>query len=482
VSEFLTGLLRRALESLERREDEKALQRLLEAWRVGRAERLALLVERFTALEDGPAPAESLLDLLELRETLMEKPGKLVSPRDLGTGLSDFLRWPADPRFTPVLLDLAALPVARQEALFVPLLELFLKQKDPRTPAPLRELHARLPAESPYAERLDSLLDRGAAWKAPGLGSEASALCEALEEALTRREEALARSTPLREELLAHVAAHPEDDDARRVLADHLLAHGDPLGELLILQCQPQPDEALIAGLLKQHRTRWEALLGPGVWRGEVRFERGLPVAVKMRGVPQGKLLPPPGRFWCAVREIDWSWQGGQAEADWLAHPCLRGVTVLKNVHSVFAARLGTHPLPVRLLVMGGRVARAVPRVFHELAALPHLTWLKVHLAEPQDVRLCASSPLARRLEHFEALSPEAWSLGVSPAVEVPVEATLLSEAGCEGLAVAVSAAAGFSTRALRIESRNPLGAGDRRLLEGAAAAYARVEWSLPPG
>ncbi len=482
MSGFLTGLLRRALESLERREDEKALLRLLEAWRGVRSERLALLVERFTALGDGPTPAGSVLDLVDLRETLKEKPGKLVSPGNVSAELSGFLQWPADPRFTPVLLDIAALPVAGQQAIFLPLCELFLKQKDPRTHRPLRELSARLPSDSPYGERLDSLLDSIEGLKAPGLGQEASALCDALEEALTWREESLARSAPLREELLAHVAAHPEDDDARQVLADHLLAQGDPLGELMTLQCQPQPDEARIAALLELHGAKWEALLGLGVWRGKVRFERGLPVAVTMRRLPHGQLLPPPGLFWCAVREIDWSWHGGRPEADWLTHPRLRGVTVLRNVHALLASWLGTHPLPVRRLVMGGGVSRDAPRVFHELASLPHLTRLEVLLAGPEDVRLYSSSPLARRLEHFAASRPEAWSLEVSSSVEVPVEATVVGEAGCEGLAGVLRAAEGFSTRVLRIQSRHPLGAGDRRLLEEAASAYTRVEWAVPPG
>jgi hypothetical protein len=55
-----------------------------------------------------------------------------------------------------------------------------------------------------------------------------------------------------------------------------------------------------------------------------------------------------------------------------------------------------------------------------------------------------------------------------------------VSETRCEVLARALRAAAGFGTRALRIHSRRRLAPDSLRLLEEAAAGYARVEWSLP--
>ena len=477
----MAGPLRRALEALERREDEEALQRLLEAWRAARAERLALLVERFSKLDGGPVPVGGLLDLLRLRESLVEKTGRALSSSSVGMELSDFLQLPADPRFTPALLDLAVLPVVRAEVAFLPLCELFIKQKDPRTHEPLSELCSRLPAESAYARRLDVVLGRITERAPPRLSGEASALCDALEEALTLREEALARSAPLREELLARVCANPEDDDARRVLADHLMAQGDPLGEFITLQCQPQPDAPRIALLLEQHRAKWEALLGLGVWREEVRFERGLPVAVKMR-VPHGQLLPPPGLFWCTVREIDWSWSGGGVQADWLAHPHLRGVTVLREVPPGLAARLGTHPLPVRELETVCAEPRRVAEQLASLASLPHLASMRLRWAGPDGLRRYAGSPLARRLERFETGEEQLWWLEVWPGAEVPLKAELYQEDRCQMLAEALRAAMGFSIGALRIQSRHPLGAGNRRLLEEAASGYARVEWRLPPG
>jgi hypothetical protein len=99
----------------------------------------------------------------------------------------------------------------------------------------------------------------------------------------------------------------------------------------------------------------------------------------------------------------------------------------------------------------------------------------------PEEVRLCAASPLARRLERFEVSATGAWSLVVAPAEEVPVEATLMSDEHSEVLARVLDAAAAMSHRALRIHSRRRLGAGRRRVLEEAASGYTRVEWRPLP-
>ncbi|HZI11772.1 MAG TPA: hypothetical protein VE153_15420, partial [Myxococcus sp.] len=203
MSDVVAGLLERALESFERYEDEEALQRLLEAWRESRAERLVQLMARLSGvLPSGLAPPVGPVELPRMFEGLVATAGQRYR-QGLGPELRDFRRWPADPRLTPGLLALAAMPVAQQEEVFLPLCELLVHVRDPRALGPLRALHASLPPESPYARRLDISIGLIAVQIVTPLGVRASARCDALEDAISRREEAVARSAPLREALLA---------------------------------------------------------------------------------------------------------------------------------------------------------------------------------------------------------------------------------------------------------------------------------------
>ncbi|WNZ60906.1 TIGR02996 domain-containing protein [Myxococcus sp. MxC21-1] len=482
MSDSQAELLERALAAFEHHEDEEALQQLLSAWRESRSERLAQLIERLSALL--PAwldPFTGPVDLPLLVEDLLLLANNRY-PRVLGTELIDHTDWSADPRLTPVLLALAPTPEAQQGRVFDHLCDLLDHMSDPRSLGPLQALRAALPPDTGYANRLDVTLQRLARQQVSTPDTTTATLCAALEQALTRREEATARSAPLRESLLARVAAHPDDDGPRLVLADHLLEQGDPLGELITLQCLPQRDEVRITRLLEVHGNRWAALLGPCVMHQSVRLERAFPVAVTVAMGPNWRLLPPPGPCWSTVREVDWSGTGYAAQAACLAHPHLRHVTVLRQVNARLARRLGEHPLPVRRLELRGQLTHEEPDVFAGLASLPQLSRVEVQEAEPQDVLLCASSPLARRLERFKASRPHAWALTVSPAAKVPVEATLEHESHCAALAETLRFATGFGVRELRIHSRRRLGGRHRSLLEAATGGYTRVEWNLPRG
>ncbi|GEN13196.1 repeat-companion domain-containing protein [Myxococcus fulvus] len=484
MNDSQSEFLERALAAFERHEGEDALEQLLSAWRESRSERLAWLIERMSVLLPAwLAPLTGPIDLPLLVEDLLLLANHKY-PRVLSTELIDPGKWPADPRLTPVLLALAPMPVAQQGPgrIFDHVCDLLDIVRDPRGLEPLHALRATLPPDTRSTNRLDVTLQRIASQQISPLDTKTSTLCDALEQALTRREEATARSAPLREALLARVTAHPDDDSPRQVLADHLMEQGDPLGELITLQCMPQRDEARVTRLLEVHGNRWAAPLGPCVVHQLVRLERAFPVAVTVAMSPSWRLLPPPGPFWSTVREIDWSGSGYGAQAEWLAHPNLGQVTVLRQVNVRIARRLGEHPLPVRRLELTGPLAHEAPDVFMGLAALPRLSWVEVQEAEPQDVLLCASSPLARRLERFKASSLREWSLTVAPTAGVPIEATLEHESHCAALAEALRAAAGFGVHALRLHSRRRLGARHRSLLEAATARYTRVEWDLPRG
>ena len=83
--------------------------------------------------------------------------------------------------------------------------------------------------------------------------------------------------------LYQEVLARPEDDAARRVLAEFLSEEGDPLGDFIRVQCDlaekgakagrgPRVTEAK---LLTEHHKAWQARFAP--WAYEVSFSRGFP-------------------------------------------------------------------------------------------------------------------------------------------------------------------------------------------------------------
>lgn len=83
--------------------------------------------------------------------------------------------------------------------------------------------------------------------------------------------------------LYREVLARPEDEGARRVLGDFLAEAGDPLGELIRVQCDlaakgPRASRALRvteAQLLLEHGAEWQHRFAP--WATEVIFSRGFP-------------------------------------------------------------------------------------------------------------------------------------------------------------------------------------------------------------
>lgn len=280
-----------------------------------------------------------------------------------------------------------------------------------------------------------------------------------------------------REELLARVYTDPEDVAARMVLADHLLEQGNPLGELIMLQCSPQADRERIEHLLEANGELWSAALGPHVERSATRFERGFPVAVQLKShwrVP----LPVPTQRWRTVRELDLSSSEYPALAEWLSHPDLRGVTTLRRVRPSLVRSFGARELEVRKLGLSGSGDPATAELFTGLERLPKLTRLFIRDMGPEAVHLCAASPLASRLERFEARDGGAWAFVSRPARDVPLRATLVSAEGTEPLAQVLRGAVGFRTRALHVRVGRRATPEGLRLLKAAASAYARVEWA----
>lgn len=482
----LSDLLDRAAEAFERYEEVEVLQRLLSAWRERREPRVAALVERLSKRLTGHLAPLSSRDWnrVSMRRRPLDLPRLLPWPLELADRalwyvldqpLNDLSVWPADPRLTPMLLDLARTRAVHENA-FESLCKVFRASADPRALEPLRALRPDLPAGSRQAMWLEGTLQVLASYVPPPLDAESAARCEALEQALSAREATETDSSPTREALLARVYADPGDVSARLVLADHLLEQGVPLGELIALQCTKGSDTARVKRLLETFGWRWEAPLGPLGVPGFTRFERGFPIAVRLRR-DWKDALPEPGPPWRTVRELDLAELTSPGLPRWLSHPSLAGVTTLRRVEPTLAAKLTGPGLAVRQLGLSGPVSPLAPELFMHLSRLEDLKRLFIRDASTEDVQLCAASGLAGRLERFEARSPARWSLVAEPARPVPLRATLLGEAGTEPLARVLRAAVGFGTRRLRVRVEGRASPEGLRLLRTAASGFQRVEW-----
>jgi hypothetical protein len=218
-------------------------------------------------------------------------------------------------------------------------------------------------------------------------------------------------------------------------------------------------------------------VLGRHVDTASIRFERGFPAAVRLHPGWR-EPLPPPGPGWATVREVDVAGALAPDLAAWLSYEELRTATVLKRVEPRLALGFGPRAPGVRRLGLLGPVSRKAPLLFHELSRLPHLSRLALHDADPEDVRLCAASPLARGLERFSARGAGTWVLVAEPAKEAPLRATLLSAEGVEPLAQVLRGAVGFGASVLRVRVRGHVTPEALRLLKAAASLHARVEWS----
>ncbi len=88
-----------------------------------------------------------------------------------------------------------------------------------------------------------------------------------------------------RDARLAEMFSRPDDLSLRRVTADWLLEHGDPYGELIVLQLQrgaDRPPSAQETELLRAHSRAWlhDFFHQEGI--REVRFEGGVPVHARV--------------------------------------------------------------------------------------------------------------------------------------------------------------------------------------------------------
>ncbi|GHH03737.1 hypothetical protein [Comamonas sp. JC664] len=497
VSNVLGERLARALDAFSKRDEEAALDCLLEAWRASGAQPLADVIQQLSDWRcAGLTPLDMSswlydftrwhpLDIPRLLAGFVED-AKRMLPEAVQEGLETLLRWPRDPRMIPPLLTLLQMPVAEDAQVLKALCAALGHVGVRYDVQPLREQRDRFAGRPRMAGWLEQAIHAGLSRQPPDVDAEPQAHCHALQAAIVERAAVEQREAPTREALLARIRAAPGDDEARRVLADLLLAVGDPLGEFIALQYDPRADRARIAQLLDANRVRWEAGLGSAVTRGWTRFERGFPVSVQLRGTGSRYGIAEPGPAWSTVEEIDWNegrvrahWDAEDAEdwGQWLLHPHLRGVTRHQRVSPYIASLLTSSPLPLRHLGISKGYGTCDDALFDALANLPRLSRLSLSDATALQVAACAQSRLASRLEHFAAALEGEWSLTVRPGAGTPVQATLVSPSGARGLAEALRAAVPLGSRALVLRGTGQLSSPAMAHLRAAATTYARVEW-----
>ncbi|MCP3102310.1 hypothetical protein LZ198_25905 [Myxococcus sp. K15C18031901] len=502
MTDTLSTHLDGALEAFEQHDEERALDLLVQTWRFIREERLARLIERLSdRLTSGlHLPDTAEVSLRASRRKMLDLPllrGALQQALSLGHAaavahwLEQFrewpgspqLQWPADPRLTFTLVDVAQHPVAATPMVAQPLLQLLESSADMRVLDRLQRLWRTPEAEPRDIEerkvqlRRTALLERIQAVHPRAPGPEATTRLEAWENALTQRETREATHAPLRGELLGRVFASPEDMSARLVLADHLQESGNPWGELVSAQLMPGASAERIEQLIEQHGLWWEAPLGPLVKRGSTRFERGFPMAVRL-STRVRQALAEPGPEWRTVREIDTLGISTPELARWLCHPNLANVTTLRRVAPELARALLRHAPPVRSLSLVGSLTQKDPTLLAQLAELPRLTHLVLHTTAPEDVQQCALSPLAPRLKRFEARAVDAWTLVLAPEREQPLRATLVHGQHVESLAQALRGAMTFRAPRVHIRGAHRTDPRGQGMLRAAVAPHPNVVWS----
>lgn len=113
--------------------------------------------------------------------------------------------------------------------------------------------------------------------------------------------------------LYAAVYGAPDDDQPRRTLAEALVARSDPYGEFIQLQLdaesggkQTRQTKQRIASLCKAHATEWLKPLRGALAAKTVKWERGFPVAGRLKTGLQGdkeSYIGAPGLG--TLRELD---------------------------------------------------------------------------------------------------------------------------------------------------------------------------------
>jgi len=287
-------MLDAALAAIRSDRPREALVHLLELWRTAPSPELATAVRAVSErVASDPAPLRGRSDEANARWTQLAKQPDITDVPALLATLADVpvaeasrrialvAPWPADPRVDSGLLELLdRLPFQANTTrpFWRSVFDRLRTTRDPTVRSALEHQLERIPGNTPpttaqwFSGQLRRLIeDLQPLVRAPAPTG--------LDDLL--RELSAPRHAPRDlAELLAAIHAQPDDDAARLVYADALLEHGDPRGELIIIQCKlanglAEPVLRLREqALLREHGERWLGALSPIVV-APYAFERG---------------------------------------------------------------------------------------------------------------------------------------------------------------------------------------------------------------
>jgi uncharacterized protein (TIGR02996 family) len=211
------------------------------------------------------------------------------------------------------------------------------------------------------------------------------------------------------DELLAQIAAAPDDDAPRRVYADYLTERGDPRGELIALQLAPPSAVTAkrAASLVRKHGLAWLGPLGAVVDAASLELERGFLVRATLG------TATTPFDAWAATLEP-------RARAE-LAHVTELGLG--ESFPLAIARELLATPPPRlrRLVVHAPPLVDAITRVVPELEVYTHdigvvrAEWPRLSRALTRVLRIhCPRGYLGM----FEAMLREDFFGPCSPPIE----------------------------------------------------------------
>lgn len=340
--------LEEAASALEAGTPHVALGELLAAWRLTRAAALAEVIEALDARYQRPIAGKTqkarLIAWLDVaRAGAATDVGALVAgfAEEYPTGrqqilaprLDALLPRAPDPRLgLPLARLLEQQPTADGRAgmkIWSRLFKLLGKAGDPRPVALLERRAATIAVGSP-----DVTADIRARMRKTAAGLPAEAPLGDEERALTSRLEARVKALPPRlaapaaaaaapppaieEALAAEALADPSRDDARLVLADVLVARGDPLGELITLQTlraegrgSPGSAEREQAAkreqaLIKAHAKTWLRPLAELLVQSRMKFERGFLAECDVKPLrPHEVEVAPQYPAWQTVHTVE---------------------------------------------------------------------------------------------------------------------------------------------------------------------------------
>ncbi len=423
----VTALVREAVQHAETGDFAKALELLVEAWRLVPATALADAIEAFGARVpaglsglswDKAVQSHRAELLMPVLTTALE--GVAAQSIERMDRLSD---WPADPRLDAWLvrmLDEIPFRATSSRPFWTRLVRRALQLRDARGLATLercRDSYDRGDYFERYLaqqverilESTQPVLERHAALTLP---TETTALLSQLRPTATSQK-AQHRTVS---ELFAAVLLDPTNDAARFVLADALQTEGDPRGELIALQHESRPTPEQLRQAQKLIHTHFERLAGPlagVITKKHAVFRKGFLAEAKVKpGNPRAWRAVIGHSFWATVESLE----GPPEVALHSAMRVLHALTIPKDdsIETLCGAGLrNLKRLSCSLYASDDDALTALK----DCTTLPSLVQLSVDL-EPDQATTLLKGTLVRQLEVVHLLFSGSTAAAPGPSIQ----------------------------------------------------------------